>query len=267
MIDSLIVLWVVTAVGAGLGTGLLGSCMVIARIPFLAICMSHAALAGGIVAMWLNAPVWIGALAGSLVVSAVLTLAERRLQAMTSQTLVAVLFSLMLALAFLAMHAGDDAVGGQLGFLWGNLLFVRWSHAGSIWATTLLAIVFMIVAGKEMRAILFSRTLATAGGVHVATVWAVFLVLVALTFTVNLGAVGGLMIYSLMTNPAAAALQLVRTTGRVLVASALLGALSAIGGFLLAWQCDWPTGASIVLVSSLLVVVAAIIRRIRGVQD
>ena len=71
------------------------------------------------------------------------------------------------------------------------------------------------------------------------------------------------MIYSLLTNPAVAALLLVRGYGKALALSALFGLLSGLGGFLLAAETDLPTGAMIVILSSLLVGVAWLISALR----
>ena len=110
---------------------------------------------------------------------------------------------------------------------------------------------------KEMRAILFSRMHASSAGIHVTFVWTLFLLLASLVLTVNFQTVGGLMIYSLITNPAAAASRLVRGYGPTLLVSALLGAASGLGGFLISAATDLPTGAMIVILSSVLVVLAA----------
>jgi manganese/iron transport system permease protein len=75
------------------------------------------------------------------------------------------------------------------------------------------------------------------------------------------------MIYSLMVNPSAAAFQLVRGHGRALACSAALGAVSGLGGFLIAALLDLPTGAMIVILSSLLVGVAAVVARVRPRAD
>jgi ABC-type Mn2+/Zn2+ transport system permease subunit len=69
------------------------------------------------------------------------------------------------------------------------------------------------------------------------------------------------MIYSLLANPAVAATRLVRGYGRMLIVSTGLGALSGIGGLLLSAVLDLPTGAMIVILSSLLVALAALIAR------
>ena len=84
--------------------------------------------------------------------------------------------------------------------------------------------------------------------------------------TVNFQTVGGLMIYSLVTNPAAAAFQLVKGCGRAVVLAMVLGAVSGLGGFLIAAATNLPSGAVIVLFSSALVAVAGIIAHIRRVR-
>jgi len=104
---------------------------------------------------------------------------------------------------------------------------------------------------------------AAAAGIHVTLVWTGFLVLTAAVLTVNFQTVGGLMIYSLMTNPAAAAFQLVKGCGRALALAALLGAVSGLGGFLIAAVTDLPSGAMVVLLSSALVAIAAVVKRLK----
>jgi len=132
-----------------------------------------------------------------------------------------------------------------------NLMLVT-----SIALATYVAIFF-----KELRAILFSRVDAEAAGIRATVVWTGFLILTAATLTVNFQTVGGLMIYSLICNPAAAAFQLTRGCGPVLALAAVFGAASGLGGFLIAAATDLPSGAVIVLVSSALLGVAALIGR------
>ena len=141
--------------------------------------------------------------------------------------------------------------------LWGSLAFCRWRDVWLMMAAAAAEVLFVAAFYKEMRAILFSRTHAAAAGVHVTLVWTLFLLLASLVLTVNFQTVGGLMIYSLLTNPAVAATRLVRGYGKVLCVSAGLGAASGVGGFLISAVTDLPTGAMIVILSSLLVGLSA----------
>ena len=103
---------------------------------------------------------------------------------------------------------------------------------------------------------------AEAAGIRATAVWTGFLILTAATLTVNFQTVGGLMIYSLISNPAAAAFQVARGCHSVLFLSALFGATSGLGGFIIAAVTDLPSGAVIVLFSSALVLAAILVRRV-----
>jgi ABC-type Mn2+/Zn2+ transport system permease subunit len=65
----------------------------------------------------------------------------------------------------------------------------------------------------------------------------------------------------LITNPAAAAFQLVRGSRPAMILAVILGAVTGLGGFLISAMTDMPSGAVIVLLSSGLVFLAIGIRR------
>ena len=119
------------------------------------------------------------------------------------------------------------------------------------------------VPNRNMVFLSLAAAYAEAAGIRVTAVWSGFLVLTAATLTVNFQTVGGLMIYSLISNPAAAAFQVTRGCRRTMFLSAVFGAVSGLGGFLIAAATDLPSGAVIVLVSSALVGVAAVLARFR----
>jgi len=254
---------------AGGSTGTLGVYIVGMRIPFLGVCVAHAALAGavfgallGVTGQWLLAP----ALAGAILTAMLLgLLGGEKLKADTN-VMLGVLFSLTMGLAFLgigmfnALGVPDDDVRS---LLWGSLNFCRWKDVKLMAAAAGLTFAFVALLYKELQAMMFSRLHASAAGVPVTVVWTGLLVLTSVVLTVNFQTVGGLLIYSLMSNPATAAFQLVKGHRNALLLAALLGAISGLGGFLIAAWLDLPTGAMIVIFSSTLVAAAALIRLVR----
>jgi manganese/iron transport system permease protein len=178
-----------------------------------------------------------------------------------------ILFSLTMGVAFLGLGlfslfgVSDNEVRN---LLWGSLAFCRWRDLQIMAGVAVVELLFVGLFYKEMRAILFSRVHASAAGIHVTLVWTLFLLLASLVLTVNFQTVGGLMIYSLLANPAVAASRLVRGYGPTLLVSAGLGAASGLGGFLISAATDLPTGAMIVILSSLLVGLAAAIEHYWG---
>ncbi|MCX8154958.1 MAG: metal ABC transporter permease [Verrucomicrobiae bacterium] len=262
-------LWAPVMLGgalAGASSGALGVYIVGMRIPFLGVCVSHAALAGavfgalaGLSGPWMLLP----ALAGAMISALALGLARPERLRTDNNTVMNLLFTGSMGLAFLGL--GLFPVFGKSdhdvrALLWGSLNYCRWHDVWLMAGGAALLFLFLALTAKEMRAILFSRTDAAAAGIHVTLVWTIFLVLVALVLTVNFQTVGGLMIFSLMTNPAAAAFLLVRGGNRTLAVAAALGAFSGLAGFIISALTDLPTGATIVLLSAGVVGAAALYR-------
>lgn len=259
--------WAPVMVGgmlAGGSTGMLGTYIVGMRIPFLGICVSHAALAGAVFGslFGLTGSALLGpALAGAVVTALLLGLLDPQRVRADTNVVMGILFSLTMGLAFLGIglfSRFDRSDSEALSLLWGSLTFCAWSDVTWMAGVALVQILFVLLLQKEMRAIMFSREHAAGAGIHVTAIWTAFLILASAVLTINFKTVGGLMIYSLMTNPAAAAFQLTRGHGRTLLLSVVLGAFSGVGGFLIALFAGIPTGAAIVLLSSLVVALAAV---------
>jgi len=270
MID--LIFWAPVMAGgtlAGASSGVLGTFIVGMRIPFLGVCVAHAALAGavfgglcGLEGQQLLLP----ALAGAVLTALALGLMDPQRARLDDNTVLSFLFSATMGLAFLGiglygiLGKSDNDVRS---LLWGSLNFCRWRDVGLMLGTSAALAAYVALFFKELRAIMFSRTDAEAAGIRVTAVWSGFLVLTAATLTVNFQTVGGLMIYSLISNPAAAAFQVTRGCRRTMFLSAVFGAVSGLGGFLIAAATDLPSGAVIVLVSSALVGVVAVLARFR----
>lgn len=253
---------------AGASTGLLGAYVVGMGLPFLGVCVSHAALAGAVLGILLGLsgsmlllPAGLFAMATALLLG---LLGGRRLGG--SNVLMGMLFSLSMGLAFLGIGLFDRfgrSTSEAFGLLWGSLTLCTWTEVAWMSAGAGALGVFVLLFGKELRAVMFSREQAMAAGIRAGGVWTAFLVLVSLVLTLNFRTVGGLMIYSLLANPAAAAFLLARGCGRSVAVAAGLGALSAVGGFGLALLAETSAGASIVVLSAVLVGLAGLRARCR----
>lgn len=260
--------WAPVMVGgaiAGASSGLLGVFIVGMRIPFLGVCVAHAALAGAVFGSLLGVTgqaLLIPALAGAVLTALLLGLLNPQRVHLDDNVVLGLLFSVTMGLAFLGI--GLHGVLGRSdndvrSLLWGSLNFCRWRDVNLMLLAAGALLLFVTLFFKEMRAIMFSRQDAAAAGIHTTGIWTAFLILTAAVLTVNFQTVGGLMIYSLATNPAAAAFQLVKGCRRATILAVMLGAVSGLGGFLISAATDLPSGAVIVLFSSSLVAAAAVV--------
>ena len=102
---------------------------------------------------------------------------------------------------------------------------------------------------------------------HEELVYGLFLGLCGAILAVNLKLIGGLMIFSLITAPAAAAYQVCRGHRSVVVCSILFGVASTLVGFLCSYWWDLPTGACIVVTSTLIFAAAAGYKGLSGRRE
>jgi manganese/iron transport system permease protein len=205
------------------------------------------------------------ALAAAMVTALVLGLADPARLGIDTNVVMGILLSASMGLAFLGIGLFPQFGRSDYevrALLWGSLNLVGWRDVAWVAGAGGALVAFLVLFGKEMRAILFSRSEAAAAGIHATAIWAGFLVFCAVLLTLNFRLVGGLMIYALAANPAAAAFLLVRGARRAMVVAALLGAISGLGGFLLSAATDLQTGPVIVLFSTGLVILAGLWRRI-----
>lgn len=242
------------AVLGGGSAGLLGIFVVGMRMPFLAVASAHAALAGAVLGGMAGLPAgpcgFAGALAGAMLLAFLV-----RGREIDPNVALGTLFSLMLGIAFLGMGLTPGPKSAALNLMWGSLLFVTPPQIAVMGSLAAALLAFLWLFHKELKLLLFSREIA---GLLIPEnlLFGALLVLEAGIITVNLEIVGGLLLYSLICNPAVAALKIARNYGSALVLSGSLGAASALGGLLAACLLDLPVGACIVIVSSVLVMAA-----------
>ncbi len=252
---------------AGASCGLLGVYIVGLRLPFVGVFVSHTAMAGTIYSYLLGLNPILGATSISALAAMSLAAIRPGRTRIDPNVALAILFSLMLGVTFLGIGLIQDSRTEILGLLWGSILFVRRENILVIAAAAGALALFAVLFNKEMKTLLFSRCIASATGVHETFVYSLFLALSGVILAVNLPLIGGLMIFSLISNPAAAAYQICRGHRAIVTASIGFGVLSTVGGFFISYFLNLPTGACIVLVSTLLFALSAGYRAFSGRKD
>lgn len=244
---------IIAAVLGGASAGLLGIFITGLRMPFLGVCTAHSAMAGAIFGdlLGLNPSIsgFFGAIIGALLLSFIIEKKNIDINAAIGS-----IFSFMLGIAFLGIGLNRGARSSVLGLMWGSLLFISKNQIYVMAFVLLLFIGFILYFYKELKILLFSRDIAFTL-INDSYLFLILLIFKAGIIAINLEIVGGMMLYSLISNPAIIALRLSRSYNASLFWSSLLGSISAVGGFFIAYWFDLPLGACIVLFSSMLVAV------------
>jgi len=233
----------------GIACGVVGVFVVLMHMPFIGVTMSHAAFAGAMLGLLAGFDPLLGAFGACFIAAAIIgPLADRG--ELGPDTSVGIIFSLMLGLAFLFMGLMPGTKSGALEILWGSVLT---NTRGDV---MLLGVVAAVVVGlviafyKEFQATVFHRDMALAVGIPATAIFYGILFLTGATVTASLRPIGGLLVFSLILNPSAAAYQLTYSMKRMFLLSAGFGVLSGWIGLIMSYLLNIPSGATIVITSS-----------------
>ncbi len=223
------------------------------KLSALGFAMSHAAFAGAALGLLLAAvnPLWMALLFA--VVAAMILGPLSEVSRLDADTIIGAIFPLMMALGliFLSFAPSAGVGNGALSLLWGSVLGIT---MGDVYKLAILAVVLLFVLvgfGKEFLAVLLDRKLAAASGINTRIYYYLILFLTAIVVALSLQITGGLLIYTLMILPASAAYQLLYDIKKVFLLAPVLGALSALLGFLLSLLADLPIGSSIAIMATI----------------
>ncbi len=253
----------------GIACGVIGVFVVLLHMPFIGVAMSHAAFAGALLGLWLGFNPVLGAFIFCLGAAAVIgPLADRG--QLSPETSLGVIFSLMLGIAFLFIGILPNTRSAALDLLWGSILTVSRGDIVLLLIVAVLVIGMVAAFNKEIQATIFNRNVALSVGIPATLVLYGIIFLTGATITTTLRSIGGLLIFSLILNPAAAAYQLTYNMKRMFLISAGFGVLSGWAGLLVSYLFNIPSGATIVITSSIIFMLATIFspkRKVKRWQD
>lgn len=248
---------ILSAALGGIACGTIGVFVVLMRMPLIGIAMSHVAFAGALFGLWLGLDPLLGALAFSLVAAAVIgPLADRG--GFGPEMSLGVIFSLMLGVGFLFLGLMPGTKSTALDLLWGSILTNTRADVAILAGVTAVVVTLVVVFFKEIQATVFNRNIALSVGIPATLILYGVLFLTGATVTAALRSIGGLLIFALILNPASAAYQLTYSMKRMFFLSAGFGVLSGWVGLLVSYFLDFPSGATIVITSSVIFLVATI---------
>jgi manganese/iron transport system permease protein len=245
----------VTALLVGVLCSSMGTYVVLRRLAFIGDGIAHASFAGIVLAYMRGLDYYMGAGVVAVITALGIGFVHRRGR-VALDTAIGVLFTGAFALGIFLMSRQKSYSVDLQSFLFGDILSVNHQDVLMIVA---LALLVVFVTSLMYRALLytsFDPIVAQASGINAPLVEYVLLVLLALTIIISLQAVGIVLVAALLVTPAAAAYQLTSRFAPMMTLSALLGALSAVGGLYLSYYLASSSGATIVLLATVLFFVA-----------
>lgn len=164
--------------------------------------------------------------------------------------------SMALAIFFIGLMPVYNAE--VYGYLFGSILSVTTEELWLIGGLGLAGLACIALFFKELHFIAFDQDMAEASGIPATPIFFLLLSLVAVTIVIAMKAVGALLVFALLIIPAAAAQQLTRRLWTMILCAGGLAWASMIGGLMLSYAFDLPSGATITLLATALFFLAVL---------
>jgi manganese/iron transport system permease protein len=242
----------------GVVCAVMGTFVVLKGLAFIGDAVSHAAFPGLVIAYIIGVPLYIGGAVAAVATALAIGLVTRRSR-LRFDTSVGVLFAGTFAFGVMLFSTIKGYVTDLLGYLLGNVLGIGVGDLIQVAILGAIVLAIVLAIRKELLFATFDPLGAAASGLPVARLEYLLLALLGVTIVVSIQAVGIIMVVAMLVTPAATAQLLVIRFGRMMAVGVALAAVSAVLGLYLSFYLNLASGASIVLVETVLFVIALVL--------
>jgi manganese/iron transport system permease protein len=241
----------VAALLVGVLCAVIGTFVVLKGLAFIGDAVSHATFPGLVIAYMLGLPLYIGGAIAAVAVSLAIGAVSRggRLR---FDTAVGVLFAGSFAFGILLFSTIKNYVADLFSYLLGNVLGITFADILQIAILGGVVLLVVTILRKELLYASFDPGGAAASGLPVVTLDYLLLGLVGMTIVVSIQAVGIIMVVAMLVTPAATGQLLVDKFWDLVKIAVGVAVIAAVSGLYLSFYLNLASGASIVLVETLL---------------
>ncbi len=246
---------------ASISCGIIGVYVVVKRIVFISGGIAHASFGGIGLGYYLGINPILGVLPFSIASALSMGWVSKRSR-LPEDTAIGILWAMGMSIGIILVSLTPGYAPDLMTYLFGNILTVPFSDI--VLMLVLDAIIILVVYSfyKEFLALCFDEEFATVRGVHAERLYLILLCLIALTIVVLIRVVGIILVIALLTIPAAMSRQFTSNLKKMMMLSILFGAVFSSGGIWLSYLFDVPSGATIVLVMSVVYLLYSLVKGI-----
>ncbi|MBO6512626.1 MAG: metal ABC transporter permease [Phycisphaerales bacterium] len=177
-----------------------------------------------------------------------------------------VFFGIGVVLLSVVQSTASSGAAGLNHFIYGQTAAMLTQDAITMGIIAIIAILIALIAMKEITAVCFNESFASVIGISAGVIDALILSLIVLVTVAGLQAVGLILIVAMLIIPPAAARFWTDRTKRLVILSAVIGALSGfVGSSMSALLPRKPAGAVIVLSAGCVFIISMLIAPRRGI--
>lgn len=246
---------------ASIACGVIGSFVVVKRMVSLAGGISHSAFGGIGLGYYLGINPLIGAAVFSTAAAAAIS-RIRNTAHQNTDTLIGAIWSGGMALGIMFVYLSPGFAPDLMSYLFGNILLVPSGEIIMMACLVAVILVVVFIFYNQLVAVTFDEEYATLMNINSKAVMTLLLVLTALTVVILIQVVGVILVIALLALPAAISREYTDCLSTMMVLSVVLGMIFTTGGIILSYLFDIPSGATIIILVSVVYIFILISKKI-----
>ena len=235
---------------ASIACGIIGTYIVTRRLVFISGGITHASFGGIGIGLYTGiSPILSAAIFSVLSAFGVEWLSKRK--DMREDSAIAVFWTFGMAIGIIFSFLSPGFAPDLSAFLFGNILTITRTDIVVLAVLSLLLIAFFSIFLSPIIYIAFDREFARSQRIPVVLFEYILMMFIALTIVVCLRMIGIVLAMSLLTIPQLTANLFTVSFKRIILLSILFAYIGCVGGLLLSYQLQIPSGAAIIFFSIL----------------
>lgn len=244
--------------------GLVGVYVVLRRMSYIGHGLSHAIFGGAVVSFVLSFNFYLGASLWGFLSALIINLTTRHRPTIGADAAIGIVTTASFAVGVALVSRYRGFTRSFDAALFGNVLGVGEGDLLAIGVVAVLTAVAVTVVYRQLLFMTFDPEVAGFFGVSGGWIDAIFAMILAATVVVSMQILGVTMIAAAIVVPPSVARLLTDSFHRMVAISVGVGAVSGLGGIYLSWYADVSSGATVVLFSTALFVLALAYSSWRG---
>lgn len=240
-----------------------GSYLIVQRMGLLGDVIAHAVLPGLAIAFYLGIDIFLGAFISGIFSTLIIAWIKEESK-IKIDVAMALVFSGFLALGIMLITLLKSRIDLH-SFLFGDILVVTGNDVLRTLIITFFVLIFIKLFYKELLFYTFNPLGAQAVGLPVKWLNLMLISAITLTIIASMQGVGVVLVVSLLIAPSITAYLLVKELHQMMILGGFFGSISGVIGIYLSYYLNVPSGASIVLVASILFLVTLLFSPSQGI--
>ncbi|WP_303819574.1 zinc ABC transporter permease subunit ZnuB [Actinobacillus minor] len=245
MLDILLPAWLAGLLLSFI-TAPLGAFVVWRKMAYFGDTLSHSALLGVALGVFLQIDPYIAVIAMTIILALALVWLEHKTN-YSVDTVLGIIAHCSLSLGVITISLLDNVRVDLMSYLFGDLLAIDFSDVIFIAVGVVFIAAILGFYWEKLLSITISPELAQIEGLKVARLRLLLMILTALTIALSMKFVGALIITSLLIIPSATARRFAKTPESMVIYAICFSVMAITGGLLLSSIEDTPAGPSVVV--------------------